>query len=532
MKAVAVIYAARLAPEAFAPLASGLSAVERCLRKVATFPGLAKIVLLRASLSGTSSRIIDFDKKGDDESVLDTISAAQTIPTEQLWSDSWDKKRTLEALAAQAVGYDFLYFAWADCPLLDTTIAEALAERFKRYAAEYCFADGWPYGFAPELLAPGTASALAALAGDDHGRVERDLLFSVIQKDINAFDIETEISKKDLRAFRLSFSADKRRNFLLIERFLNAAYESADDAERFIAECPEALRTLPAFFGIQVHGKCPQACSFCPYPRFGGAEISVLERRDFMESARFFALLDAIEDFAGDAVIDLSLWGEAAFHPDIERFLGAILNKPALAAVLETSGIGWDSAVLERLAAASVKAAPRYNGMAPISWIISLDTNDEKRYKELRGEGFVESHAFAEDCLRLFPHDCYIQAVRFRGAEEDLESFYRAWKAKTANVIVQKYDSFHGFLPDLRASDLSPLERPVCWHLQRDISILLDGTVPLCREDLELSRPLGNVFTDSLDIIWKRGALAAKEHIQGRYEGPCRNCDEYYTYNF
>ena len=93
----------------------------------------------------------------------------------------------------------------------------------------------------------------------------------------------------------------------------------------------------------------------------------------------------------------------------------------------------------------------------------------------------------AELLLSAFTGTAWVQAVRMKENEEDLDVFYKTWKAKTENVIVQKYDSFSGLLPDRKVADLSPVERFPCWHLKRDMAILLDGTVPLCREDVRVA---------------------------------------------
>ena len=125
-----------------------------------------------------------------------------------------------------------------------------------------------------------------------------------------------------------------------------------------------------------------------------------------------------------------------------------------------------------------------------------------------------------------------MQALRIVNEEEDLERFYRAWKAKTPNVIVQKHDDFAGFMPALKATDLSPVKRRPCWHVMRDFVVLIDGTVPACREDVRKTRVLGNAFTEPLADLWARGAELYAAHVRGEYPGICANCDEYYTYNF
>ena len=182
--------------------------------------------------------------------------------------------------------------------------------------------------------------------------------------------------------------------------------------------------------------------------------------------------------------------------------------------------------------------------MAPLSWIVSLDAHDPERYKQVRGSGFSEARSSAKALLSLFPNAAYVQAVRVKDFEDDIEHFYRFWKEEgqaagrkdTGHIIIQKYDDFAGALPKLQVTDLSPVRRRPCWHIQRDMNILLDGRVPKCREDLSVLKMkgdnLGNAFSEDLALIWERGAALFEEHCKAEYRGICAYCDEYYTYNF
>ena len=134
--------------------------------------------------------------------------------------------------------------------------------------------------------------------------------------------------------------------------------------------------------------------------------------------------------------------------------------------------------------------------------------------------------------IQLAPKTGYIQCVRMRENEDVLEAFYRHWKERTSNIIIQKYDSFSLFLPENSVTDISPLKRNCCWHLKRELTILLDGTVPLCREDLNKSIVMGNMFSDPIEDIWNRGKEVFALHQRKEYPKICENCDEYYTYNF
>ncbi|MDR2661425.1 MAG: spiro-SPASM protein [Treponema sp.] len=545
MRALTVLYGGSLAPQAFEPALNGKSAFSLALERAGAFPGSEKTLLLVT--------------EGAD--LPDPPPGKLSVAARREWTVS----ELCRVLSAEAADFDFAYYGWADSPFLDPSLAGKLAERHVRYGAEYSYADGWPLGLGPELIGSAPAGILFKIAGDDgKGPVNRETLFSILQKDINSFDIETEISPVDLRCHRLSLTADSKRNLLLLSRFARAGCAGAAEAEQIVADHPEFLRTLPAFFPLQVSGPCPGgalagktgACPLCPYPLFGARDGTVADRGDFLDPGDFEKLLDKIENFAGDGVIDLSLWGELSLHPRRDDLIRAVLERPALSLVIESSGLGWGA--LENYAAWAAAAPKRRNGLPPLSWIISLHGKDLPRGKEFSGQElpgagspFPESVSFVKALAAAFPREpgtgdrVYVQAVRTAGAEDEIETFYRAWKAYGADqpgpaIIIQKYDSFCGFLPERQAVDLSPVERRPCWHLMRDFPVLIDGTVPVCREDLDCtvtgfpgaSRGLGNILREEAETIWNRGAELYRSHCEKSYEKLCARCDEYYTYNF
>ncbi len=425
----------------------------------------------------------------------------------------------LRALSRLAEGADNLFYFFADCPLLDSGLASRMLENHRKYYADYTFADGYPLGLAVEILRPGVLPVLAELAGKcpEVQASDRGAVFEVVKKDINSFDIETELAPDDLRLLRLTLASDTRRNHLLLTRLLEAGATDAESACRLVQERPELLRTLPAFDSLQIVAGCPQLCSYCPYPRFG---IERTGKQGEMELPRFESLAEKIREFSGDAVLSVSLWGEPAYHSRFPE-LAAAVRQRGLRLVVETSGVGWDPAVI-----AQVAAGPG------IEWIVSLDADGPQLYRALRGEGYEEALKAIDLLAARFPSQVHVQAVRMKENEERLEDFYRAWKARTGRVIIQKYDHFCGLLPERKVADLSPLKRFPCWHLKRDLAVLLDGRVPLCREDVGLRHGLGNLFEEDLATVWERGQPPYLAHLRQDYPALCAGCDEYYTFNF
>ncbi|MDR2865431.1 MAG: spiro-SPASM protein [Spirochaetaceae bacterium] len=533
MKACALLYGGGLNKYAFEDLGDGNNSFVLALRKTIAFKGVTKVILLVSN---------DFNEN---------LLPADVKEIELVRRETWNTNDFLQEIVRAGKNLDLIYVAWADTPFLDPQLAEKLEARHSRYAAEYSYADGWPVGLAPELLSPKSAELLLKLNGGGETPVGRESIFSVLQKDINSFDIETEISPVDLRSYRITVAADSKRNVLLIKNFIKAGWNDYLSAEELVLNMPEILRTLPHFFPIMVTSRCPHSCTLCPYAKeeYRASLVNSMikdaagNNEEDMPLDTFRAILQKIIDWAGEAVIDISLWGELALHPQKIELIEAVLQHRELSLIIESTGIAWSENDIEKIAALVKNAAPRKDGMAALSWIISLDTNNAARYSSLhaREPGFSLDVPvdFTKKIAGVFQGNVYVQALRCKGNEDDIERFYHYWKEAKIALIIQKYDYFCAALEDLRAGDISPVNRQPCWHIMRDMPILIDGTVPCCRETIVLTDTtdknnylLGNIVNEDPDIIWKRGGGLYHKHCIEQYGAFCEKCDEYYTYNF
>jgi spiro-SPASM protein len=519
---------------AFEPLfADGKSALQATLDRLAeTETGGIYLFLPRAfterieqevSLPDTCQLVIE--DRWESESFLLAIQRSR---------DAEGKKKGGQQGGRKKGGEEPRFFRhlYADAPLSDEALSRRMVENHLRYRASYTFADAYPAFLAPELL---SFSVIDQLINLYHSQVAKGesfpltdtIFFDIIQKDINAFDIETEIAPQDMRMLRVKLAARGKRNYLLLKHIVAEGGEDEASILALLNRRPDLLRTVPAFINIQAVAACPQRCLFCPYPGFPGDPAT--NRDSYMSVDQLRELSSRVEQFCGDACISLSLWGEPALHPEISKMAGAVLAREKLSLLIETSGIGWKLSDLQQIASLA--------GHKRIEWIVSLDAFHEESYKVLRGEGMAEAHDLVRTLMELFPGQVYVQAVRTVENEAELEKFYRYWKKEGAQVIIQKYSTFAGTLQDRKVSDLSPVNRFPCWHVKRDFHILLDGTVPLCREILPGSdhfsaHLLGNVFEESLETIWNRGEQFYLKHIDEDYPPVCGGCDEYYTFNF
>ncbi len=506
MKTIAIINATRINSYALEPFAGGDSAFTRVLKLVHSLVDDVDVLILAGS------------------------QVLPPVPVKVEQKDAWSMSSVLKTaaiFAADRPQADALLYVHADSPYLDAELAATLLKLHRNYRAEYTFADGYPPGFALEILRPRVLPNLAELAVKNDAPADREGLFAVIQKDINSYDIETELSPVDLRTYRFSPLCDTRRNKTAAEALWTLGARSAADTVKLLPKHPELMRTVPAFLWVQITEGCPQSCSYCPYPLMVGDPRGL---KGFMPTERFAALIEDAVALCDDLVVDVSLWGEPSMHPDFPGIAEAVLRHPGTTLLIETSGIGWDNAVVDALVA---------RGGERVHWIVALDAPDSATYEALRGAGMDESISFAERLARSLPSNAHVQAVRMKENEENLETLYRGWKKITEKVIIQKYDDFAGSLPDRHIADLSPLERLPCRHLARDMAVLLDGSVPLCKHSLETSKPgrlcygtiVGNAFADGLEKTWQSMNRYFQLHCSGDYPVPCGRCDEYHTFN-
>ena len=524
MKSLVVLSANGICDYAFLPLTEESdSAFTSALKRAVCFPDYTNLIITapEAQYGNLQKRCADFQSKHSIPS-----GSIRIIQTEAQTAAAF-----FAALKPFAAEVDHVFIAWADAPFLDAAGAEQLYRQHCTYKAEYSFADGYPEGLLPHIIASGLVPILAELPHAAEVPFNRTCLFDTIKKDINSYDLETMIAPDDVRSLRLAFYTDTKAAWNMCKHFTGI---TAQNYAAHIAERQEYLRPLPAYYGIEIAAYHPVHSIYRPdifAPAFSPDCC--------MDSDRMLPVIDAIADFSETAVISLSLYGEPLLHPDCAKIVKHILSYPHLSVLIETSGLAGTDELYAEIAGI-VQAAPlRQNNRLPLYWIVFIDAAGSKLYgavhrlPEAEAERCLKQAATAADTLsRLFPKAVWAQITRMNENEAELEPFYRLWEKREAQPLIQKYDHICSLLPDRRPADISPLERLPCWHLKRDMSICNDGSVPLCKEDCGKSIILGNVFTDPLAAIWEKGREYYQNHLRADYKGLCEHCDEYYTYNF
>ena len=435
---------------------------------------------------------------------------------------------------------DALIFSFADCPFINKALVKELLDTHFDYKAEYTFAEGYPEGFAPVVIDKGTLGILAELSKTTAAelasqKITRNCIFDLIKTDINSFEVETVLAPVDWRLFRFAFDCRKKETFISCQRLYqlikngNVDSSSAAALSELAAKSRDILKTIPAFYNLQLAQKCKGTCSCCPYPAElkKAAGVTPENASGLMDTTKALELIQQISEYSGEAVVGLSAWGECFNHPDLIKIIEKILSYTGLSVFIEADGNSIPENFAEELKKVTDNVPERTNGWNKVMVVVSMDGFTKETCSRIRGADFDLALA-VENVKKLeqsVPGCVFPQFVRMNDNEPELESFFRYWKEKSnasnGNFIIQKHNNFAGLLPNQEPADLSPLERNPCWHLRRDMIILYNGDCPLCYcrvlDDIK-----GNVFEEGIESVWKKIEEDKK----------CGGCDEFYTFNF
>jgi len=405
---------------------------------------------------------------------------------------------------------------FADSPFADSDIIKEMIDLHLDSLAEFTYSENLPQGFTCDIISGELVDQLPETS-------EKTLpLGQVVRSNINQFDVELYYRAPDIREMRLSFRSGSERDRRVMENILNNRSDVPSYAELkgIIKNNPELVYTAPSYLEIELTGKSDHTCIFS----YG----SLIENaHGEMSTELFNKILHDMRTFSLPYNICLGGSGDPLMHPDFYKIIElAAKEKLVRTIVVETDGILADSNYKNFLLSSD----------GDIKTIINMNGMNSDTYLSIHGkdnfdavfQNIISLRDLNEDTDRV-----YIQIMKINETNTFLDSYYDFWENNNVPIILQKQNTVLGRLEDRRYSDLSPLERTPCCHLQYDFYILSNGDVAFCKQDPDGEYSSGNLNNESLENIWKR----REEFFMNNYRGnlstapDCRKCDEWYTFN-
>lgn len=421
---------------------------------------------------------------------------------------------------------DDLFILNSLSPFLDLDIARQMYQSHCDYLCEYTFSENVPIGFAGELA---HRQILYRFGKED--LPSQFSLGEIVRKNLNDFDLEVHYQSPDIRIFRANGSLEDKMQSSMTSAVIHDLQKIPDYSSfaSIVSEKNHLLRVHPTYIDMEIIGQCQLNCIFCPrhYTNIDRPAIS---------TSRFDHILAEISKEGYELTVNLGGMGEPLLHPDFMAFMEKLNGADRIVRIIvESNGLLLEEDLVAKLSLFST----------PVHIIINLNAMSEKSYQDLHQpkEGINPYHDLLQKLDKLAAYNdkrkdfLSIQFLKIKQTEDIIDEFYKFWTGKGFNVILQKQNTFNNLVPDFRFSDLTPLERIPCWHLQRDLIVNAEGGVPICKQDINMSKVLGKFADDSgdeLTKVWAAGKELAEQHTKGLYPDypDCANCDEWYTFNF
>ncbi|TGM97931.1 spiro-SPASM protein [Leptospira yasudae] len=413
----------------------------------------------------------------------------------------------------------FFYFTGL-FPCLDTNLSREIYERHDRYLSQYSYSENLPAGIVPTIVSREFTNGIPDAT--------KTAAQEYLAKNINHYDVEIFYHAPDLRQYRLDFSLKNRRSLNLVRGFLKAKEEwSYSEIQPWIQEHPEVFRTGPSYLELEVYRGCELSCTFCPRQFGSNDQDGTFLSPSFLENL----VKQQEESFSNEYSVCFGGLGEPLLHPEFPKLISAV--------------IGASSHLLQELIVETAlytdfeNTFNFLNTLAPeqkekITWIVNLTTKNADKYERLYGKKSLNKVLSNLDKLEsVFPKNrIYLQFLKIQEAEEEVEIWVDETEKRGYGVVLQKYNRYAGLMPEKRVTDLTPIQREFCWHLNRDLYVNSQGTVSVCKQIP--AKELGNLHKENLMQIWQKGLPSFAKSLNGNHEttgAPCLSCDEWYTFN-
>jgi radical SAM protein with 4Fe4S-binding SPASM domain len=112
-----------------------------------------------------------------------------------------------------------------------------------------------------------------------------------------------------------------------------------------------------------------------------------------------------------------------------------------------------------------------------------------------------------------------------------MEAWYDQWLKALNCAVLRGPSTFGGLVADVGVADMAPPGRKACSRLASRITILSDGRIVSCEEDIVAAQTLGHAATDLISEIWTtRLAGLRTDHRQKQWAAHplCATCNEWH----
>jgi hypothetical protein len=315
----------------------------------------------------------------------------------------------------------------------------------------------------------------------------------------------------------LRFTLDSERQIERIERgtvSLNGQLISSP-AEELVARLASAqmVDAMPREVRIELTTARMSRPIFSPAGRI---EFT----REAMNAKTAFAVLSELAG-ADDIRVTFAGVGDPLCYENLFDIL-AFARERGISAICVETDLLADSSAIKRLGQSGIDLVA-----------VNLPAITQATYSTMMG---VDGYAKVIENLRLFVAARGLGATpilvpvfaKCRENQGEMEAWYDHWLRALGNAVVEGPSDFAGQIADIAAADMTPPKRRACARLASRISVLSDGTIVACEQDVLGRNPLGRIGQETIASLWNgKMKLLRSDHQCGQWDrhalcGACR----------
>ncbi len=250
-----------------------------------------------------------------------------------------------------------------------------------------------------------------------------------------------------------------------------------------------------------------------------------IERPDLTlrTACRLFDELRSVDDLR----LTIGGVGDPLRHPHLFDILAAAKSAGVHAIHVETDLAEVDESLAEKLATADVDVVSLFIPAVSPQMYATVMGIDAMARVLANLKAFVTERAQRASGVPLVV-PTFVKMVTNLA---EMDGWYDQWlNALGAAVIVGPSDC-GGQIPTLAVADMTPMKRRACVRLGSRMTVLSDGRIASCEQDVTGKQTLGEIGKQSVEEIWtKRFGTLRDDHAKGAFikHAVCNGCKEWH----
>ena len=379
----------------------------------------------------------------------------------------------------------------------------------------------YPEGIIPFIIRRNAFEKLFNCIKTKNINITENAIKDIVFIDPNFFEIEILVSEYDMRYYRVSLFANSKRNALLISKLIK--YKDYHEITKAIMEDASLRRTLPSYVEIDINNRQNLINKNLLSSNAFTNEINKEEKNLSVEE--FKIIYDKLVDFCNDFHLSIGSYYEPLLNKDVFDILEYALSNKNVNVYLETNAVLLDEEKAKKLLILQEK-----NNNLHV--IIHLDAVEQNVFNKIYKEDYLKTILSNIDYYFIRePKNTYLQITKQKDNFDYLASYYKYFDKYKIEIIMQKYYTYRGLVENNKIGDMTPLINVGCWHLARDLFIDAYGDIYICRFDINKEKFVASIYKETLENIWAILENCYKENTLKKLDF-CKNCDEWYLFNF